>query len=131
MGFPGGSEVKATACNVGDLSSIPGSGRSPEEGNVNPLQYSCLENLMDGGAWSATVHRVAKRQTRLNDFTFNVLRASQVALVVKNPPDNVGDIEMRVPSLAQEDPLEEGMAVHSSILAWKIHGLRSLVGYST
>ena len=83
MGFAGGSEVKATACNVGDLSSIPGSGRSPEEGNVNPLQYSCLENLMDGGAWSATVHRVAKRQTRLSDFTFNVLRASQVALVVK------------------------------------------------
>ena len=50
-GFPGGAEVKASACNVGDLSSIPGSGRSPGEGNGNPLQYSCLENPMDEGAW--------------------------------------------------------------------------------
>ena len=48
--FPGGSEVKASACNAGDLGSIPGSGRSPGEGNGNPLQYSCLENSMDGGA---------------------------------------------------------------------------------
>ena len=52
-GFPGGSEVKASACNAGDLGSIPGSGRSPEEGNGNPLQYSCLENPMDRGAWWA------------------------------------------------------------------------------
>ena len=50
MGFPGGSEVKASACNVGDLGSIPGLGRSPGEGNGNPLQYSCLENPMEGGA---------------------------------------------------------------------------------
>ena len=50
-GFPGGSEVKASACNEGDLGSIPGSGRSPGEGNGNPLQYSCLENPMEGGAW--------------------------------------------------------------------------------
>ena len=50
-GFPGGSEVKASACNAGDLGSIPGLGRSPAEGNGNPLQYSCLENPMDGGAW--------------------------------------------------------------------------------
>ena len=56
MGFPGGSEVKASACNVGDLGLIPGSGRSPGEGNGNPLQYSCLENPMDGGAWWATYH---------------------------------------------------------------------------
>ena len=49
--FPGGSEVKASASNVGDLGLIPGSGRSPGEGNGNPLQYSCLENPMDGGAW--------------------------------------------------------------------------------
>ena len=54
--FPGGSEVKASACNLGDLSSIPGLGRSPGEGNDNPLQYSCLENPMDEGAWWATVH---------------------------------------------------------------------------
>ena len=50
-GFPGGSEFKASACNAEDLGSIPGSGRSPGEGNGNPLQYSCLENPMDGGAW--------------------------------------------------------------------------------
>ena len=47
----GGSDGKASACNAGDLSSIPGSGRSPGEGNGNPLQFSCLENSMDGGAW--------------------------------------------------------------------------------
>ena len=69
-GFPGGSEVKASACNAGDLGSIPGSGRSPGEGNGNPLQYSCLENPMDGGAWWATVHGVAKSRTRLSDHTF-------------------------------------------------------------
>ena len=48
---PGGSAGKESACNVGDLGSIPGLGRSPGEGNGNPLQYSCLENHMDGGAW--------------------------------------------------------------------------------
>ena len=51
LGFPGGSEVKASASNVGEPASIPGSGRSPGEGNSNPLQYSCLENPMDGEAW--------------------------------------------------------------------------------
>ena len=51
MGFPGGSEGKASACNAGDLGSIPGSGRSPGEGNGNPLQYSCLENPMEEEAW--------------------------------------------------------------------------------
>ena len=50
-GFPGGSKGKASARNAGDLGSIPGLGRSPGEGNGNPLQYSCLENPMDGGAW--------------------------------------------------------------------------------
>ena len=67
--FAGGSDGKASACNVGDPGSIPGSGRSPGEGNGNPLQYSCLENPMDGGAWLASVHEVAKSQTRLSDFT--------------------------------------------------------------
>ena len=70
MGFPGGSEVKASACNAGDLGSIPGSGRSPREGNGNPLQqYSCLENPMDRGAWWSTIHRVAKSRTQLSNFT--------------------------------------------------------------
>ena len=49
--FPGGSDGKASSCNAEDAGSIPGSGRSPGEGNGNPLQYSCLENSMDGGAW--------------------------------------------------------------------------------
>ena len=71
-GFPGGSEVKASAYIVGDLGLIPGSGRSPGEGNGNTLQYSCLENPMDGGAWWATVHGVAKSQTRLSDFTHSL-----------------------------------------------------------
>ena len=62
-GIPDGSEVKVSACNAGDLRSIPGLGRSPGEGNGNPLQYSCLENPMDGGAWWATVHGVAKSRT--------------------------------------------------------------------
>ena len=67
--FPGGSEVKASASNEGDPGSIPGLGRSPGEGNDNPLQYSCLENPMDREAWQATVHGVAKSWTRLSDFT--------------------------------------------------------------
>ena len=50
-GFPGGSEVKVSASNVGDLGSMPGSGRSPGEGNGNPFQYSCLKNPMDGESW--------------------------------------------------------------------------------
>ena len=67
--LPGGSEVKASAYDEGDLGLIPGLGRSPGEGNGNQLQYSCLENPMDGGAWWATVRRIAKSQTRLSDFT--------------------------------------------------------------
>ena len=61
MGFPGGSGGEASASSAGDPGLIPGSGRSPGEGNGDPLQYSCLENPMDGGAWWATVHGVAKR----------------------------------------------------------------------
>ena len=64
------SEVKASACDAGDLGSVPGLGRSPGGGHGNPLQYSCLENPMDGGAWWATVHGVTTSRTRLSDFTF-------------------------------------------------------------
>ena len=60
MSFPHSSVGKESACNAGDLDSIPESGRSPGEGNGNPLQYSCLENSMDRGAWQATVHGVAR-----------------------------------------------------------------------
>ena len=65
--FPGGSDGKASACDAGDLGLIPGLGRSPGEGNGTPLQYSCLENSMDQGAWWAAVHGVAKSQTRLSE----------------------------------------------------------------
>ena len=61
--FPGGSDGKASAHNTGDLGSISRLGRFPGERNGNPLQYACLENSMDGGAWWATVHGVAKSQT--------------------------------------------------------------------
>ena len=63
MGFPGGLASKESACNTGDLGLMAESGRSPGEGNGYPLQYSCLENSMDRGAWWATVHEVAKTQT--------------------------------------------------------------------
>ena len=63
MGFPGGSEDKVSACSAGDLGSIPGSERSPGEVKGNPLQYSCLENPMDGGAWRAMVHGFAESDT--------------------------------------------------------------------
>ena len=64
----GGSEVKASVCNAGDLGSIPGLERFPGEGNGNPLQYSCLENPMDRGTWWATVHGVAKSRTQLSQL---------------------------------------------------------------
>ena len=61
-GVPVGSDGKQSACNTGDLGSISGLGRTPREGNGNPLQYSCLKNPMDRGAWQATVHGVTKSQ---------------------------------------------------------------------
>ena len=60
MGFPDGSVVKNPPANAGDLGFIPGSGRSPGEGNGNPLWYSCLENPVDRGNWQATFHGVAR-----------------------------------------------------------------------
>ena len=65
--YPGGSDGKESTCRIGDLNSIPGLGRSPGEGNGNPLQYSCMENPMDRGAWQAIVHGVTKSWIWLND----------------------------------------------------------------
>ena len=79
------------------------------EGNGTPLQYSCLENPVDGGAWQATVHGVAKSQTQLNDFTS--------LQMVKNLP---AMRETQVRSMGQEDPLVKEMATHSTILTWRI-----------
>ena len=71
LSFPGGLDGKESACNAGGSGSILGSGRSPGERNGNPLQYSCLENFMDGGAWWATVHGVAKNWARLSNLHFH------------------------------------------------------------
>ena len=76
--FPGGSscsvgDLVESSCNVGDLGLILGSGRPPGKGNGNPLQYSCLENSMDRGAWWAPVHGIAKKQTWLSSWHFDFL----------------------------------------------------------
>ena len=92
--FPGGSDSKVSACNAGDPGSIPELGRSPGEGNGNPLQHSCLENPMDRGAWRAAVHGVTKSRARLSDFTFTF----------------------------HFHALEKEMATHSSVLVWRIPG---------
>ena len=76
MSFLGGSVIKNLPANAGDLGSIPGSGRSPGEGSDSPLQYSCLGNSMDSGAWWATVHRVAKSQKRLSDEHIATIKAA-------------------------------------------------------
>ena len=92
------------------MGSIPGSGRCPGGGHGNPLQYSCLENAMDRGACWATVHRVAKSQTRLKRLSkhahavscrctaqrFMLVHGFPVAQLIKNPPVNAGDKEMQV-----------------------------------
>ena len=70
LGFPGDSKGKESTCNVGDLGSIPGLGRSSGEGNGYPLHYSGLENPMNQGAWQATVHGVIKSRTQLRDKHF-------------------------------------------------------------
>ena len=94
LSSPGGSEVKNLTANAEDLGSIPGSGRFPGEGNGKPLQYSCLENPMDGGPWWTAVHGVAKSQTQLSNFSFTF----------------------------HFHALEKEMATHSSVLAWRIPG---------
>ena len=68
-GFPGGSVVKNPPANAGDVGLIPALRRSPGEGNGNPLQYSCLENPGDSGAWQAIVHGVTKSWTQFSDYT--------------------------------------------------------------
>ena len=90
MDFPGGSDGKASVYNAGDLGSIPGLGRSPGEGNGNPLQYYCLENPTDRGPWSATVHGVTKSRTRLSDFT-SLLQYDLTLLITSS----VSPIQMR------------------------------------
>ena len=73
MGFPGGLDGKESACSVVDPSSIPESGKSPGEGNDNPLQYPCLENPVDGGAWQAIVHGGHKESDTTERLHFHFL----------------------------------------------------------
>ena len=94
-GLPQWLISKESACKAGDSGSTRGSERSPGEGNGNPLKYSCLENPMDGGAWWAAVHVVAKSRTRLSDFTLTF----------------------------HFHALEKEMATRSSVLAWRIPGI--------
>ena len=82
--IPGGSDGKESACNVGDLGSIPGLGRSPEEGKGYPLQYSGLQNSMDRGALRVTVHGVAKSRTRLSSFHFQLYINLQICTLSSN-----------------------------------------------
>ena len=83
MNFLGGSDDKASAYNVGDLGSIPGLGRSPGEGKGNPLQYSGLENPMDGGAWWAKVHGVKKSRTGLSNFSLSLCQSIHVPALLE------------------------------------------------
>ena len=129
------------------MGSIAGSGWSPGVGNGNPLQYSCLGNSMDRGAWRAIVHGVAKNQTLLNELSNLVSKMFLWVLWAPcrkliDPKEKVGlpwaqtvknllaMWETWVQSLGWEDPLEQGMATHSSILTWRIPMDSSLLGYS-
>ena len=113
-----GSVVKTPPANAGDVGWIPRLGRSPGEGNGNPLQYSCLENPRDGGAWWAAIYRVAQSWTRLNWLSSSSKGLTGVSRAkIKNVP---AVWETRVGSLGWEDPLEKEMATHCSILAWRI-----------
>ena len=112
--------LPANAGHIREAASIPGSGRFPGGGHGNPLQYSSLENLMDRGAWQATVHRVAKSQTRLKRPSHNMHtneRASLAAQMVKNLPAMQ---KTQSQSLGWEDPQEKGMATHSRAVVHRI-----------
>ena len=93
MGFPGGSAGKESARNAGDLGSIPGWGRFPCGGHSNPLQYSCLENPIDGGTWRATGHGVAESHTTKR------LSTAQLGLIIKNKKETTKN-----PTATPEEP---------------------------
>ena len=97
VGFPGSSDGKESACNAGDLCSIPGLGRSPGGGYGNPFQYSCLESSIDRGAWQATVNRVTNSQTQLKWLCTHahILTDFRGGTVVKNVPANVPAADTR------------------------------------
>ena len=124
MAFPGGSDGKASAYNVEDLGSIPGSGRSPGGGNGNPLQYSCLENPTDGGAWLATVHGVSKSWTRLSDFTITITAAAAAKSLQACPtlcdPIDGSPPGSPIPGILQARVLEWGAIAFSNHYHYQI-----------
>ena len=104
-GSPSNSDSKESTCNAGDLGLIPGLGRSAEEGHSNPLQYSCLENPMDRGAWQATIHRVEQSQTQLNQLSINThTSVTWVALDLSNTSEAPGKIQTATPQNYQSEP---------------------------
>ena len=117
-GLPGGWDSKKSTCNAGDPGSIPGLGRSSGEGSGNPLQYSCLENSMDKGAWWATVHGVTKSRTRLSDFhhqwKHERKRKSLEILPLRNDQCSRFDLRIFLLSLLQNWKSTEGAALHSA-----------------
>ena len=114
-GFPSGSwDGKESACSTGDLGSNPGLGRSPGEGNGNTLQYSCLENSIDKGAWQ--LQSIGLHRARHSWVTSTFPSGSRV----KNLPAVQQTQETRVPSVGGEDLLEEKMATQSNSIAWEI-----------
>ena len=102
-GFPGGSDGKESACNLGDPGVIPGLERSPGEANGNPLQYSCLENSMNRGACWATAHDVAKSQTWLSDWYFHFLCVRWLQTLILTFSLLIKKIRMIAPSKSHED----------------------------
>ena len=130
MGFPGGSEVKASACPAGDLGSIPGSGRSPREGNGNPLQYPCLENPMVGcSAWDPEELDRAERLHFHFHFHFHFLYTIFPGdWEVKASASNAGDLGS-IPGSARFLWRRQWHPT-PVLLPGESHGRRSLVGCS-
>ena len=131
MGFPHSSVGKESAYNAGDPGLIPGSGRSPGEGNGNPLQYSCPENPMDRGAWQASVHGVTRVRYNLATKPLPPFSywASQVVLVVKNPPATSGRRKrLGFDPWVGKIPWRRAQQITLVLLPRESHGERSLVG---
>ena len=105
MGFPGGSVVKNPPANAGEVGLIPGMGRSSGGGHGNPLQYSCLKNPMDKGAWWPTVHGVTKNPTRLSGFHFHYVLGSvlEIGETAESKSDSFSFLEILEPQGDQED----------------------------
>ena len=121
QGFPHSSVGKESACNAGDLGSIPGLRRFPGGGNGNPVQYSCLENPRDGGAWWAAVYGLTQSWTQLKRLSSSSSMLTSwvhwASLVAQKVKCLSAMQETWVRFLGWEDPLEKETAAHSSTLA--------------